>query len=147
MGNDWDLTIQKTNEWIHSNPILFSIENHLRYRVIYITKKRFCENPEGFEGVVSADHGFWCCMHTEQYYQQSFVIPSTIPETTTGYHVYGSTIHDLIIRSFFVNFSWRLKFHIEARATGINVLDLKEFSESVIIKKKYLSFQTPSASP
>ena len=60
--------------------------------------KRFHENPEGFQWSFLVDHVRWCCMRTvlvpgtEQCYQRSFVIPSTILETTTAsklkyYHI------------------------------------------------------------
>ena len=46
--------------------------------------KRFRENSEGFQKFFSADHVWWCYMCTEQYYQRSFVIKSTILETSTA---------------------------------------------------------------
>ena len=54
--------------------------NHLRYGVIYITK-RFRENPEGYQTSLLADHVRWCCT---RFYHRSFVISSTIHETTTA---------------------------------------------------------------
>ena len=62
--------------------IYFPTKNHVRYHVIYVTKKI----PWKFRGVSKvflADHVRLCCMRTEQYHQRSFVIHSTILETTT----------------------------------------------------------------
>ena len=36
-------------------------ENHLRYRVIYVTK-RFRENADGFNKSLLSDHVRWCCI-------------------------------------------------------------------------------------
>ena len=58
-------------------------ENHLRYHAIYVTKKIPWKTRGGQRSFL-ADHVRGCCMRTEQYFQRSFAIPSTILETTAA---------------------------------------------------------------
>ena len=53
---------------------------------------RFYENLEGFQMSFLADHVLLCCKHPDQYYQRSFVIPSTIIVTTTAGKVNKNTV-------------------------------------------------------
>ena len=69
--------------WLFFPLLFFFSRIYFPTKITYVTMsftlpKRFRENPGGFQRYFLADHVRWCCMHTEQYYQKTFVIPSTI---------------------------------------------------------------------
>ena len=76
---------------ICQNQKLLQIPDFMVYKApdVQLTKIRYNssvmdENSKGFQRFFLYNHVQWCCMRTEQYSQRSFVIPSTIIETTTA---------------------------------------------------------------
>ena len=62
----------------------FLPKKHLRYHVIYVTKKIPCKTRGVSKVFLGWSGAVVLCMRTEQYYQRSFVISSSILETTTA---------------------------------------------------------------
>ena len=69
--------------------LLWSVQMHVSSVLLMITNyitnyDLIPENPEGFQRHFLNNHVRWCCTSTEQYYQKSFVNPSTILEATAA---------------------------------------------------------------